>query len=105
MKAKYNVTLNNFNWLLGDGNSICFWRDAWYGKPLILHLPANISVDDNILVGNLILDQQWSFPDDFITQLPLQCNLANQVIIYLEQKKDQFQVAINVTRMGGGVEL
>lgn len=51
----------------GYGNSISFWRDVWYGKPLILHLPANISIDDNILVGNLILyHQQWSFPDDFI---------------------------------------
>jgi len=64
IKSEYKNLLENTKWLLGDGESISFWKDQWCGYPLnnVLNIPNSISMHLAARVSDFIHNFQWKIP-------------------------------------------
>ena len=91
IKSEYNNLLENTKWLLGNGESISFWKDQWCGNSLnnVLNIPNSISMHLAARVSDFIHNFQWKIPQAVSIVFPNISSLVNQVIIPVERKKDK----------------
>jgi len=90
MKNEYSVIMENFVWLLGNGQTIRFWKDAWCGEPLInLITSQHPSIDEDATVDEFILDKPWCIPQEFHSFCPQLSSLVMQVTISNHDRKDE----------------
>jgi hypothetical protein len=75
--------MDNSCWLLGDGRSIKFWKDAWCGAPFISFTVESDILDDNVLVSDFIHENKWSLPQFFFEDFPELWNLVHKEVIPL----------------------
>lgn len=90
MKNEYNALSDNSVRLLGNGQSIRFWTDAWCGEPLInLITTQNHVIDEEVKVSNFINGLHWNIPQEFQNFCPQMNYLVMQVTIPQQAKKDE----------------
>ncbi|KAL6189533.1 hypothetical protein ACLB2K_040921 [Fragaria x ananassa] len=67
----------NCRWLIGDGKTVCFWKDKWLQAPILETLGiSNWSYFSNLHVADFISHQSWQLPPFFCQAFPL---LARQI--------------------------
>jgi len=88
IKNEWFILKDNTNWLLGDGNSIKFWQDAWCGVPFTTFTNSN-NFDENELVSSFIQDNRWSFPPHFSVDFPEVWSIVHKETILLAPQQDE----------------
>ena len=90
MKNESSVILENSTWLLGDGQTIRFWTNAWCWEPLVnLVIAQNPLIDKEAKVADFIQNYQWSIPQEFHNFCPQISYLVMQVRIPPQTRKDE----------------
>lgn len=77
-------------WLLGNGKNINLWSDKWLPQSLadMLNLPDNILPLLKAKVQDIIVDNSWCFPDEFVASFPNVVQIIHNVQIPVVPTKD-----------------
>jgi len=91
MKEEFNTIKDNSIWLLGNGQLINFWNDAWCGPPLsqIFNVPVSISNLLSSSVSDYIFNRQWQLPDQIQQMFPNILQIISSLVIPMEDREDQ----------------
>lgn len=59
-------------WLIGDGQSVNFWKDKWLDEPLVslMNIPDDWQHSLSALVKDFMVNNCWSIPDCLQTHFP-----------------------------------
>jgi len=81
---------NNSCWLLGNGEKINFWHDAWCGDPLVqsFQVPETITSNLPTSVKAYITNHQWNLPPDIFNAFPQLRTFVNKIDVPISDKED-----------------
>lgn len=91
MKALWPTFLSNIRWLVGNGNSIRFWKDNWLGEPIVdtcnIDLDCLGFLDDK--VSDFIHNGSWNLPHSFLQMHPATSQGILAIPLLIENVPDQ----------------
>ncbi|GAU38334.1 hypothetical protein TSUD_61950 [Trifolium subterraneum] len=91
IKGKVQVIKGNSSYVIGDGTSVNFWRDIWWGCHSIaqtLQIPDDIAFQLEAKFSDFIVQDHWHIPTDLALLFPNLQLLVEQVTIPLDPKAD-----------------
>ncbi|PRQ38043.1 putative ribonuclease H-like domain, reverse transcriptase zinc-binding domain-containing protein [Rosa chinensis] len=79
LKKLWPSILSNVRWIIGDGESVSFWKDNWLGIPLntMYAIEPELAPFLQDQVSKFIFDKQWVLPPLFSSTFP---DVANQIL-------------------------
>ncbi|XP_062005969.1 uncharacterized protein LOC133723163 [Rosa rugosa] len=79
LKKLWPSILSNVRWIIGDGESVSFWRDNWLGIPLntMYAIEPELAPFLQDQVSKFIFDKQWVLPPLFSSTFP---DVADQIL-------------------------
>ena len=83
--------MENSSWLIGNGKSINLWQDSRCADPLEAAIKFNTNSTQQLpqLGRDYISNYCWNIPSDLLGQHPHMRLLVMQVILPVEDTKDQ----------------
>ena len=91
IKHKFNEVLHNSSWLLGNGEDINFWTDAWCGQPLVdvLNIPSDLHPFLKATVNMFINNASWKIPQYLYQNFPILQGIIEKITIPTVARDDQ----------------
>jgi hypothetical protein len=92
IKEEFDVIIENFVWLLRNGENINFWLDNCCGDPLVdqLGIPNQTRHLLSSSVSDFIVNGQWSIPFQLSLMFSNLSSIISQITIPMEISQDKF---------------
>jgi hypothetical protein len=91
IKQENREIIENSAWLIGSGEQMNFWNDAWCAEPLTqqLIIPSYISDGLQSCVSDYLINDQWNFPPQLVQMFPSISLIVQQVTFPTVLKCDE----------------
>jgi hypothetical protein len=91
IKDEFPKVIDNSYWLLGNGKSINFWKDAWCGNPIqdTLQLTNTDIQDFPLFANDYIHNLEWNIPQEITSLFPEVRWMFMQETIPFEETDDK----------------